>query len=152
MWISRRGLGLALIGSLLLNGLLIGVGVGRYLANTRGPMLRHVGALVPPGRVRALPEAERERYRAATTAHEMAIAAARARVRAARAHAEEAIAASAFDRATTTDALANLRDATGAMQATIHETLVDALEGLSPGSRAALVARVERQQPPDQAR
>jgi uncharacterized membrane protein len=140
MWISRR-VSIAAFGlSLLLNLALIGVVAGRYLADTRGPMFRNVGQLVSAARVRALPDADRARYRATTAEHRASIAAARQIVRSARQKVQDAIAASTFDRTEVEADLAALRDASTHLQAAVHAALVDATEDLPAASRATLVA------------
>lgn len=148
MWISRRWVAVTLVASVFLNLLLVGVGVGRYLAETRGPFLRGGRALVTPARVRALPEAERARYRATTGSHRAAIMAARQVARAARLRVQDDIAAPQFDRARLEADLASLREAAMHVEIALHAALVDAVEDLPPPSRAALVAGEDRQAAP----
>ena len=139
MWISRRALTAGLALSLLANLVLVGVLIGRYVTETRGPFLHGSHKLVVPSRVRDLPEPERTRYRGTTAEHRASIAAARQQVRAARERAQAALAAATFDRTQVTADLAALRDASVTLQAAVHDALVDAVEDLSPASRATLV-------------
>lgn len=141
MWIDRRRLAFALAGSLLLNVFLGGVVAGHLLWARPGLRVPPAGPLVPAAHVRALPADEKKTFTAAMAAHRDAIHAARKAHRQLRETAVADIAAATFDRAKVSADLAALRGAnTAALEAT-NAALVDALAGLSPASRAALVAR-----------
>ena len=144
MWISRRWMAAAFALSVLVNLVLVGVVAGRYLAETHGHLIRGGLPLVSGARVRALPEADRARYRATTAEHRAAIVAARQAVRAARQRVRDAMAAPNFDRAQVVADLANLREASSALLAALHAALVDATEDLPAASRAALVSQDAR--------
>ncbi len=127
-----------IVASALLNVLLIGVIAGHLFTSRRDPRL---GMLVPGAHVRALPVEERHRFLAAMAGHRETIHAARLAQRRARLAAETDIGAPTLDADKVRADFKALREANGALQAAVNDGLVEALESLSPSSRAALVSR-----------
>ncbi len=140
MWIDRRWLVLSMAFSGLLNIFLVGVLAGRVLAENHHQVFRFGRQIVTAARVQELPADEMQRYRAVAKEHRPAIRAARRALRAARNDAENDIGAPTFDKAKVTADLAAMRRDSAAVQEAVHASLVDALEALSPASRASLVA------------
>ncbi len=139
MWIDARVRFALLAVSLLLNVFLVGIVAGRVFGARGAPAPRPDAALVPPAHVRALPVDERRSFAASMKSHRDAIRAARQAHRAARTTLEAAIAAPAFDRDAVAADFAALRQASMAVQEAVNAALVDALQDLSPQSRASLV-------------
>ncbi len=125
------------VGSVLLNVMLIGVIAGHLLTSRRASSRR--GVLVSGANVRALPVEDRRRFMVAMASHREAIHAARTAQHRARQAAETDIAAPALEADKVRADLAALREANGVLQAAVNDGLVEALGVLSPTSRAALV-------------
>ena len=152
MWNDRRRLVGILAVSLLLNVFLAGVLVGRgYAVHRAGPpRLASPGPIVPNRHVAALPADEKRQFQTAMTAHRDALRALRSSHKAARDKVEADIAAPTFDRAAVTADFAALHQINRDIDAETGAALIDALSGLSPASRAALVAH-EAARPPNAA-
>lgn len=149
MWNERRWLvplaGASLLINVLLVGVLIGHSYGLWLgARPHAPET----AIVPPSHVRALPKDERKQFNAVMARHRDAIRAGREEQRRLRRQTEADIAAPSFDSAKVTADFKALRDNGLMVQQQVHEGLVEALAGLSPAARAALVQRAERDTAP----
>jgi len=135
-------LAVGLFASVLLNLFLAGVVTGRLAG--AGP----VGEMFAPAsapemssgwerileRFRALPVADRLRFRAAMGAHRDTLRPAAAALVRARMHVLTVLAAPTYDK----QALAAVRQATTAAQVAMHDALVEALGRLSPAARARL--------------
>ena len=142
MWIDRRVLVAVAATSLLFNIFLGGAVLGRVFGEHRHdvePSRAASGALVPPAHVQALPQEERRRFRAAMTPHRPAIRAARQAHRVARLRLETDIAAPTYDQAKVVADFQALRQTNRDTEEAVDAALIDALTGLSPESRAALV-------------
>jgi uncharacterized membrane protein len=139
-------LAVGLFASVLLNLFLAGVVTGRLAG--AGP----VGEMFAPAsapemssgwerileRFRALPVADRLRFRAAMGAHRDTLRPAAAALVRARMHVLTVLAAPTYDKQAMEDALAAVRQATTAAQVAMHDALVEALGRLSPAARARL--------------
>ncbi|HTW34674.1 MAG TPA: periplasmic heavy metal sensor [Rhizomicrobium sp.] len=127
--------------SVLLNLFLAGVIVGRITLPGFAPPGQ--AALIPREEIRALPEAERRAFIRIVRSRGPQMRALRERVREARRAAEEAIGAPQYDRKLLEARLATVRQTQEALGAAQHETVIEALGTLSPGSRAAIARRAE---------
>jgi uncharacterized membrane protein len=136
---GRRWLVGGLIASLLLNLFLVGFLAGR--GSERLPRAEFNARGIPfVGRVRTLPVADRIRFGLAMRRHRDEI---RTAVEATRETGKAALAAIAspnYDRARAARALAGLRAARDRQQAVLHGAVLDALDEISPSSRAQLGA------------
>ena len=139
MWISARVRLVLSAVSLLLNVFLVGIIAGHLLSARGAPVRKPDPALVPVAHVRALPDDERRSFNETMRSHRAAIRAARQAHRIARANIEAAIAAPIFDRDAVAAAFAALQQKNAAVQEAVNAALVDALQDLSPQSRASLV-------------
>lgn len=143
MWIDRRALFAVAAASLLLNIFLGGAVLGRVFGERRHnaePPRVASGALVPLAHVQALPQEDRKRFRAAMTPHRPAIRAARQAHRDARLQLETDIAAPTYDQAKVVADFQALQQSNRDADTAVDAALIDALAGLSPESRAALVS------------
>ncbi len=140
MWTDNRRLIGALVVSGLLNIFLVGVLAGHGFAVHRGPPpLLASGPMVPQRHVKALPDDQRQIFRAAMLARRDEIRAARQSHKELRRKTEADIAAQTFDRALVTEDFAALHRSNRAIDEAVSAALIDALAGLTPQSRAALV-------------
>jgi uncharacterized membrane protein len=144
---GRRATWLAvgLFASVLLNLFLAGVVTGRLAG--AGPVGEILAPASAPGasarelileRFRALPLADRLRFRAAMAAHRDTLRPTGAALLRARLHVLTVLAAPTYDPQAMADALAAVRQATTAAQVAMHDALVQALGRLSPAARARL--------------
>jgi len=138
-------LAVGLFASVLLNLFLAGVVTGRLAG--AGP----VGEIFAPAsapaasvrglmleRFRALPLADRLRFRAAMAAHRDTLRPTGAALLRARMHVLTVLAAPTYDPQAMADALSAVREATTAAQVAMHDALVQSLGTLSPAARARL--------------
>jgi uncharacterized membrane protein len=89
-------------------------------------------------RFRALPLADRLRFRAAMAAHRDTLRPAAAALLRARMHVLTVLAAATYDPQAMADALSAVRQATTAAQVAMHDALIQSLGTLSPAARARL--------------
>lgn len=139
MRIDRRVRIAIVAASLLLNVFLVGIVAGHLFSSRDRGGPKQIGPVVPGANVRALPDDERRRFATAMRGHRDAMRAARQAHRTARQAVEAAIAAPGFERDKVDAAFATLRQTNTAVQEATHAALLDALQDLSPQSRAALV-------------
>ena len=142
MWIDRRVLIAVAAASLLLNVFLGGTVLGRAFGEhhrAAAPAGPAAGPLVPPAHVQALPQEDRQRFRAAMAPHRPAIRAARQAHRDARRQLEADIAAPTYDQSKVVADFQALRQTNRDADEAVDAALIDALAELPPGSRAALV-------------
>jgi uncharacterized membrane protein len=143
---SRRvaWLAVGLFASVLLNLFLAGVVTGRLAGTGQAGEMFTEAPAAPSGRAlllerfRALPVADRLRFRTAMAAHRDTLRPAAAALLRARMHALAVLAAPTYDAQEMEDALAAVRQATTAAQVALHEALVQSLATLSPAARARL--------------
>ncbi len=140
-----RWLAIGLFASVLLNLFLAGMVTGRLAgAGPVGEMFAPAAAPAASGRelmrerFRALPLADRLRFRAAMAAHRDTLRPTGAALLRARLRVLTVLAAPTYDPQAMADALAAVRQATTAAQVAMHEALVQALGALSPAARARL--------------
>jgi len=138
-------LAVGLFASVLLNLFLAGVVTGRLAG--AGPVSEVFAPASAPAasvrelmqeRFRALPLADRLRFRAAMAAHRDTLRPTGAALLRARMHVLTVLAAPTYDPQAMADALSAVREATTAAQVAMHDALVQSLGTLSPAARALL--------------
>jgi len=140
---GSRWLAVGLGVSLLLNLFLAGIIVGSL---TIPAFIRYAppqAGLVSRAQVRQLPASERRAFAVAYRRHVAELRADHERVRAAKLAAEEAIGAPTYDRKSLEAKFAAVRQTQLAQQTALHEAVIDALQALSPQSRAAIAKHAE---------
>jgi len=140
---GNRWLAVCFAISVLINLFLAGIIVGQLSVPA---FIRHAppqAGLVSRQQIRQLPPSERHAFGMAYRRHFPELRAEHERVRAAKLAAEDAIGAPVYDRKALEAKFAAVRQAQLAQQAALHEAVIDALQTLSPQSRAAIASRAK---------
>lgn len=140
-----RGRTIALVISLALNLLLIGiVAAGALRAANRAFIAQPGGVLAPGAVMRDLPEARRQAIRAVQIKHRDAMRADRQRARRARLAAFRAFAAPDYDPLVFDKALADVEDADRALEDEAIAMVKDVVATLTPDERKAVAEKAHR--------
>jgi uncharacterized membrane protein len=141
---------LSLAANVFVGGLYAGTWLGRGSSREeKADAAEDAGAPDRPGQallrriIASVPEAERPGFVAALAPHRPAIAEAGRTLRGARLRARDAIAAKPFAREALDAAFAEVRQRTGELQAAMHDAMAQAIEGLTPEARAAVLMRLQ---------
>lgn len=138
-----------LVGSLVVNALLVGLLIGGGLANRKHPQTRHPGGEygLARGIEQAIPETERRAVRRAFRQASRGSRQQRLSMMLARGELSEILAREPYDREAVLEAFAQIRTAGNESRSRLHEELATVLGTLTAEQRRAIINDLERGRP-----